>query len=349
MSFAAEPYGVFVDDLVSALTGGVVREGSSSCPSSAPFRLGAGADVVAAPSARTGSPAARSPASRDGTDFAVDRDGDDRLARRRAGDAGARATWPDPGSTSTSATSAGPTRRRRRGSPTATRAASCARSPRASRASTPCSRASSRRLRRAASSTTADGPRPRPGRRARRRRAPQRGRSPPARSCFSRSHAGARRRLHPRGHAALHRRGPGGHRRDHRGRGRCARARCRSRRRSAALRRGRRPASRRPAALTVIHRPILGVEAVDQPAGRSASAAAAETDEALRRRAVRALEAAGRATVGAPSSARSTAVEGIREQDVADRRGPPRLPRASSRSRWPPTSTRPTSAARGRS
>ena len=26
MSYAAEPYGVFVDDLVSGLTGGIVRE-----------------------------------------------------------------------------------------------------------------------------------------------------------------------------------------------------------------------------------------------------------------------------------------------------------------------------------
>lgn len=48
MTFRAEPYGVFVDDMVSALTGGVTRETFRYLPENEPFRLGHGADVVAA-------------------------------------------------------------------------------------------------------------------------------------------------------------------------------------------------------------------------------------------------------------------------------------------------------------
>jgi uncharacterized phage protein gp47/JayE len=47
VSFAAEPYGVFVDDLVTNLTGGVSRERFVFVPELQPFRLGAGLDVVA--------------------------------------------------------------------------------------------------------------------------------------------------------------------------------------------------------------------------------------------------------------------------------------------------------------
>jgi len=47
MTFAAEPYGVFVDDLVSSLTGGIIRERFLFLPEEQPFRLGAGLDVVA--------------------------------------------------------------------------------------------------------------------------------------------------------------------------------------------------------------------------------------------------------------------------------------------------------------
>lgn len=48
MTFRAEPYGVFVDDMVSALTGGITRESFRFLPENEPFRLGHGADVVAA-------------------------------------------------------------------------------------------------------------------------------------------------------------------------------------------------------------------------------------------------------------------------------------------------------------
>jgi uncharacterized phage protein gp47/JayE len=44
MTYAAEPYGVFVDDLLAALTGAVVREEFTYLPENAPFRLGLGAD-----------------------------------------------------------------------------------------------------------------------------------------------------------------------------------------------------------------------------------------------------------------------------------------------------------------
>ena len=47
MTFRAEPYGVFVDDMVSALTGGVTRESFRYLPENEPFRLGAATDVVA--------------------------------------------------------------------------------------------------------------------------------------------------------------------------------------------------------------------------------------------------------------------------------------------------------------
>jgi hypothetical protein len=48
MSFAAEPYGVFVDDLVSSLTGGVTRESFRFLAEQRPFRLGAGPAILPA-------------------------------------------------------------------------------------------------------------------------------------------------------------------------------------------------------------------------------------------------------------------------------------------------------------
>lgn len=46
MSFRAEPFGVFVDDLVSSLTGGISRELFRLLPENEPYRLGHGTDVV---------------------------------------------------------------------------------------------------------------------------------------------------------------------------------------------------------------------------------------------------------------------------------------------------------------
>jgi uncharacterized phage protein gp47/JayE len=47
MSFAAEPYGAFVDDLVSSLTGGITRERFTFLDEQKPFQLAYAADAVA--------------------------------------------------------------------------------------------------------------------------------------------------------------------------------------------------------------------------------------------------------------------------------------------------------------
>ena len=67
-------------------------------------------------------------------------------------------------------------------------------------------------------------------------------------------------------------------------------------------------------AIRVIHRPILGVEEVENPQGTNLSGQP-ETDEALRVRARRALESAGRATVGALTGELAS-LPGIREKDI---------------------------------
>lgn len=67
-------------------------------------------------------------------------------------------------------------------------------------------------------------------------------------------------------------------------------------------------------ALTVINRPILGIDSVSNPQPL-AFGGGDETDASLRARAARALEASGGATTGAILGA-LTSVEGIRQQDV---------------------------------
>jgi len=67
-------------------------------------------------------------------------------------------------------------------------------------------------------------------------------------------------------------------------------------------------------ALTVIHRPILGVDAATNPR-ELGFAGARESDPALRSRASRALERGGASTINAIVSALAT-IEGIRQQDV---------------------------------
>ncbi len=75
MSFAAEPYGVFVDDLVSGLTGGSVREQFVFLPEQEPFRLDAGADVLV-PTVRVhGVAAGAFTRFQLGVDYTVDADG----------------------------------------------------------------------------------------------------------------------------------------------------------------------------------------------------------------------------------------------------------------------------------
>jgi len=67
-------------------------------------------------------------------------------------------------------------------------------------------------------------------------------------------------------------------------------------------------------AIRVIHRPILGIETVTNSQPTSFSGAA-EDDEAVRNRARRSLEGAGKATTGALMAALAT-VPGLREKDV---------------------------------
>ena len=69
-----------------------------------------------------------------------------------------------------------------------------------------------------------------------------------------------------------------------------------------------------PRAITVIHRPILGIAELANPQG-TALGAAPESDEMLRIRARRALEGAGKATNGALTGALS-GLPGVREKDV---------------------------------
>jgi uncharacterized phage protein gp47/JayE len=68
------------------------------------------------------------------------------------------------------------------------------------------------------------------------------------------------------------------------------------------------------AGLTVLHRPILGIDRVTNPQPLTLGGSD-ESDQALRRRGARALETSGRATLGALTGALST-IEGVREQDV---------------------------------
>ncbi|HEY8206845.1 MAG TPA: baseplate J/gp47 family protein [Myxococcaceae bacterium] len=67
-------------------------------------------------------------------------------------------------------------------------------------------------------------------------------------------------------------------------------------------------------AVRVMHRPILGVEEVQNPQGTQLSGDV-ETDEVLRMRARRALESAGQATIGALTG-RLASLPGVREKDV---------------------------------
>lgn len=74
------------------------------------------------------------------------------------------------------------------------------------------------------------------------------------------------------------------------------------------------PGIARGASLTVVNRPILGVDSASNPFTLTLGAST-ETDESLRRRASRALETSGRATVGSLIGA-LTSIEGIRPRDV---------------------------------
>ena len=63
MTFVAEPFGLFVNDLLMGLTGGVVREGFRFLPEEAPFRLDPPAPLFATRCGCTASRPARIPCS----------------------------------------------------------------------------------------------------------------------------------------------------------------------------------------------------------------------------------------------------------------------------------------------
>ncbi len=100
MTFAAEPYGVFVDDLLTGLTGGIVREEFVFLPERMPFRLGAGADAIAATVRLHGLADGAYTRFMPGTDLAVGADGSLAWAAKpgEPGVPAPGATWPDAGS-----------------------------------------------------------------------------------------------------------------------------------------------------------------------------------------------------------------------------------------------------------
>ena len=97
MSFAAEPYGVFVDDLVSSLTGGVTRERFVFLDEQKPFQLAYAAAAVASTVRVSGIVNGDYFRFTAGTDFDVV--AGTIVWRESAPDVpAARATWPDRGS-----------------------------------------------------------------------------------------------------------------------------------------------------------------------------------------------------------------------------------------------------------
>jgi len=74
MTFAAEPFGLFVDDLLTGLTGGVVREGFRFLPEEAPFRLDPPAAVLKNTVRVHGIVNGAHNVFRSGTDYAIDSD-----------------------------------------------------------------------------------------------------------------------------------------------------------------------------------------------------------------------------------------------------------------------------------
>ncbi len=99
MSYAAEPYAQFVDDLLAALTGGVTREAFRFLAEAAPYRLAA-AGAVRPGSVRVfGLADGAYVRFRPETDFALGPQTDIAWRARADGTPAADAVWPDPGST----------------------------------------------------------------------------------------------------------------------------------------------------------------------------------------------------------------------------------------------------------
>lgn len=98
MTFAAEPYGVFVDDLLASLTGAVVREEFVFDPEADAPRLGFGDDVEPDSVRLHGLSAGAWRRFIPGTDLEVLADGVLEWAAAAPGQPAAGATWPDAGS-----------------------------------------------------------------------------------------------------------------------------------------------------------------------------------------------------------------------------------------------------------
>jgi phage-related baseplate assembly protein len=98
MSFVAEPFGLFVDDLLTGLTGGVVREGFRFLPEDAPFRLDPPAPLLRNTVRVHGISAGAHTVFRTGTDYAIG--ADDTVVWQQQPDGSPRpgAVLPDTGS-----------------------------------------------------------------------------------------------------------------------------------------------------------------------------------------------------------------------------------------------------------
>ncbi len=97
MTYAAEPYAQFVDDLLSALTGGTVRERFRFLPEEAPYRL-AGSAVLPATVRLVGQVDAAFRRFRPGTDFQLDAVNTLVWLANADGAPAKDAVWPDDGS-----------------------------------------------------------------------------------------------------------------------------------------------------------------------------------------------------------------------------------------------------------
>src|ERR1043165_7960213 len=98
MTFAAEPFGLFVDDLVSGLTGGVVREELRFGVNGAVLQLDGLDDFVESTVRITGLADGEYTRFRLGVDFSLDPTGVITFLASAPGVPKAGATWPDPGS-----------------------------------------------------------------------------------------------------------------------------------------------------------------------------------------------------------------------------------------------------------
>ena len=98
MTYAAEPYAQFVDDLVSALTGGTIRERFRFLPEHLPFKLGTGAAVLPSSVRVSGQVHARYHRFRLRSDFVLATDNTLVWVATPDGLPAKDAVWPDEGS-----------------------------------------------------------------------------------------------------------------------------------------------------------------------------------------------------------------------------------------------------------